>query len=97
MGGQRSAFRLNRGGRVSPSMWIAQRSERQLPIVPALHEEQQRQDDEGDHHHQLEIVEIGDEQRLPGDLGVDVGERGGPADRDRGSRMLGSRSASCSG
>ena len=67
-----------------------------IRFLPALHEEQQRQDGEGDHHHQLEIVEIGDEQCLPGDLRVDVGKR--RRSRDGGERSparSGSRPADC--
>ena len=64
-------------------------------LAAALHEQQQRQHREGDDHHQLEVVEIGDEQRLPGDLRVDVGERRRSRDRrDRLQRSSGRRSGS---
>src|SRR3982751_3343016 len=50
--------------------------------IAALHEEKQRKHGESDDHHQLEIVEIRDEQGLLVDHHVDVGESRRPRDRD---------------
>ena len=51
---------------------------------------------ERDDHHQLEVVEIGDEQRLLVDHQVDVGERGGPGDRERRSAASSDRGSGSS-
>ena len=53
--------------------------------VAALHQEQQRKHRERHDHHQLEVVEIGDEQRLPRDFRIDESKRS--RSRDRGDRL----------